>query len=158
MAERRVGGDRGQALVGADHGGGEHGRGRDQPQGDSQVVAVRQAGGQGAHRLDRGQVEQAGIEGGDLGEHFGAGRAQGRGQIGRQLVEESFEQGADQILEPRGAGQLVERMAADDQLPALAVDFRHHGVGGDDVFKAIGHGKNSSCLPRYLPASWDRQS
>ena len=41
---------------------------------------------------------------------------------------------------------------------ALAVDFRHHGVGGDDVFKAIGHGGNSSCLPRYLPASWKRQS
>ena len=86
------------------------------------LVAVRRHHLPLAHRLDLGQVEQARVEGGDLGEHLGAGRAQGLGEIGRQRVEETVEQGADQILEPGGAGQLVERMAADDQHAALAVE------------------------------------
>jgi hypothetical protein len=42
------------------------------------------------------------------------------------------------------ARELIEAVAAHHQSTRRPIDFREHGMGGNDIFKAIGHGDLSS--------------
>ena len=124
------------------------------------VVAVGEARGERPHGLDRRAVEEAGVQGRDLCKDLGAGRAQGRPDLGRQVLEKALEQQLHQVLEARAAGQFVQGAPAYDQMPGLAVHLREHGVRGDDVFQTIRHGRSPvlACWPSEMPASYRRQS
>jgi hypothetical protein len=77
VAERRVGRHRRLAALRPQDGGREHRRRGKQTQGRRQVLAIGQPGDQSAHGLYRTAVEQAGVQGGDLGEHLHPRPAEG---------------------------------------------------------------------------------
>ena len=60
-----------------------------------------------------------------------------------QPGQEPAEHQGDHLLEGHTPRQIIEAAAADHQTAGDAIDVGQGGVGGNDVFKTIGHGLDS---------------
>ena len=134
MAARWVRRDDRLAGAGADQHRRQHRRGGDQPQGVVRPIAVGYQRDAGAHAVVERQRDQAGKQLRRPLEHRAARRAKRADErgVGRQRVEEAVEEQRDDGLVGHMAGDFVERMTANDEMPADAVDIgqdclgRHH--------------------------------
>jgi hypothetical protein len=70
----------------------------------------------------------------DLGEHGLARLARRRARVCREVREKSTPEQGEDVLETPGSGDLVDRVAADQQPTGVAVNLRQHRLGGDNAF------------------------
>jgi hypothetical protein len=131
VAKRRIGRDRGLAGAGAQQHRCQHRRRRDQAQGIGHAIAVGHHRDACAHTVVERQLDEAGEETGETFENLATRLAERPAEpgAGREVVDEAVEQQCDRGLVAHPTGDLVERMAANDQSPADAVDIGQDGLG-----------------------------
>ena len=125
-------------------GGGEHGGCGQQRHRRAGVLAIRDQRSPGAQGLDGRQPRRkrrAQHDREDRGPRRTEDRLQFRslGQPGQEPAEHQ----GDHLLEGHTPRQIIEAAAADHQTAGDAIDVGQGGVGGNDVFKTIGHGLDS---------------
>ncbi|ESX09855.1 hypothetical protein X766_33165 [Mesorhizobium sp. LSJC255A00] len=119
----------------------QHSGRRDQPQGVRQRLAIRQqrhAGAHGAIDLKRCEQRQRGRK--PL-EHLDASLAQPRCQFGiaGKAVEEAVEQQANHLRIAPASRQFRQRMTADRQAAAKAIDIGEHGLRRHHIIEPVRH-------------------
>ena len=77
------------------------------------------------------------VQMGNLGEHGLARQAKRRAWVFGEVGEEPAPEQTQDVLKAPDPGDLVHRVAADQQSTSLAVDLRQNRLGGDNAFQSV---------------------
>ena len=105
------------------------------------IISIRKPGDERAQDVNRRQLQQIVIDGGDMVENLLALLAQPHAQAVpvQFLIQQTVEQENSNVLVACVFDKAVERHSANDKPAGLAIDIGQLRFGRDDVFKSIFH-------------------
>ena len=115
---------------------------REQAQGGFNILTILDTCDQRAHPVHRRQGENTGIHVLNQRERIGPRPAKmaRKGAFVRQVVEQACEEKPGHCLERFLTGNLVQRVALDDEGALRTVDCGQARFSGDDIFQTHAHG------------------